>query len=114
MAKAARPQRVTSSRAARCKTIKCAAFTFAAAKTGTASYTSKYPAPTIVSCSFVILFHVFSCQIPATFAECSGTGVGTDIDYPDCCWKCVKEKDCSKGGAAGEAEKEKDTQNPVL
>ncbi|BFG04586.1 uncharacterized protein DMAD_03519 [Drosophila madeirensis] len=54
------------------------------------------------------------CQIPATFAECSGTGVSTDIDYPDCCWICVKEKDCSQGGDAGKAGKEKATKKPVL
>ncbi|XP_022230232.2 uncharacterized protein LOC111079374 [Drosophila obscura] len=34
------------------------------------------------------------CQLPATFMKCDETGVKTDEDYPDCCWRCVKYKKC--------------------
>ncbi|XP_015035089.2 uncharacterized protein [Drosophila pseudoobscura] len=40
------------------------------------------------------------CQLTATFAECSGTTVSTTVDFPDCCWLCVKDKKCDKEGGA--------------
>ncbi|XP_041449237.1 uncharacterized protein LOC121404157 [Drosophila obscura] len=34
------------------------------------------------------------CQIPITVALCSGRGVITDIEFPDCCWICTTYKNC--------------------
>ncbi|ALC42110.1 CG34460 [Drosophila busckii] len=34
------------------------------------------------------------CQIPAAFEACNTNGVLTTVDFPECCWKCVKWHNC--------------------
>ncbi|XP_022209526.2 uncharacterized protein LOC111065594 [Drosophila obscura] len=52
-----------------------------------------YGCETVGPKAFGIFYY---CQQPAFFAECETTGVDTTIDFPQCCWVCVKEKECDK------------------